>query len=404
MNKLKIKKNILIIGAEPESINTALALAENGFKITLVTENTYLGGRLNKNRLSASSYGLSDKINKLTNNKNIRVFPGTTVVNTSGAVGNFRVFLSGSEITEINVSFIIISEGTEFISSFDYLSGSFISLTQMNIFFNPDGITRNDMLKIANRTFKNICFYISPDSLSRYFVSEIFDYALFFKKRYGSLVTIILPEVLVAGNKLENMYSTLRDLGVLVVKYQKEPMPDYIDSDNVSVIFENPEEKISGDKFTFDLFIYSEKPVYSEYFREISKILRVNRYNNINFQDIKTPRKGVYICGLCREDLTNDECILDSKAVCEEIVSITENRTLLYEDGVIEINRQKCTLCLTCVRVCPHGAIEMHRDIIDERVIKIYDEACFHCGTCAGECPAKALSFKEAFYKEESIK
>lgn len=391
MNKLDISKNILIIGAELESIILALKLAETGHNITLITENDYLGGRLYQNRLSAAAYNLDEKIKMAEDNKNIRILIKTKVMNASGAVGNFRVFLANSEITVISVSMIIISEGTEFIPAFNYLSDNFISLSQLNCFFNPNGIIRSEMLKIANKTFKNIGFFITPDSTSRYYINEVFEYALFFKKRYGANVSLILPQVLVAGDELENTYRTLRDGGVLVLKYQESPGIDYLDKDAVTVSFRDGAE-IDTD---FDLFIYSEKPVNSVYFNSLSKILRVNRYNNINFQIFDTPRKGVYTCGLSREDLINKECVQDAATLADEINSITESGSLEYEDGIIKVDKLKCTLCLTCVRACPHGAIEMDRDILEERVIKIYDEACFHCGTCTGECPTKAMSFIE---------
>jgi heterodisulfide reductase subunit A len=144
-----------------------------------------------------------------------------------------------------------------------------------------------------------------------------------------------------------------------------------------------------------ELLICGEKKKDSPYYKNLIDILKLNDFNNINFQLLNSPRKGVYFCGLCREDLLNKECIQDTIALSEEIDSILKPGKIEYVNGVINIEKQKCTLCLTCVKVCPHGAIEMDRDLLEERVIKIYDEACFHCGTCIGECPNKALTFKE---------
>jgi coenzyme F420-reducing hydrogenase delta subunit/glycine cleavage system H lipoate-binding protein/NAD-dependent dihydropyrimidine dehydrogenase PreA subunit/formylmethanofuran dehydrogenase subunit D len=49
------------------------------------------------------------------------------------------------------------------------------------------------------------------------------------------------------------------------------------------------------------------------------------------------------------------------------------------------VDRGKCVLCLTCLRLCPHGAITW-----DNRAI-INELACQGCGICASQCPNEAI-------------
>ena len=56
----------------------------------------------------------------------------------------------------------------------------------------------------------------------------------------------------------------------------------------------------------------------------------------------------------------------------------------------------KCTACLTCVRVCPYEV-----PVIEDRVAKMDVSQCQACGICASECPAKAITLK--LYREEEI-
>ena len=53
------------------------------------------------------------------------------------------------------------------------------------------------------------------------------------------------------------------------------------------------------------------------------------------------------------------------------------------------VDEDKCILCLTCVRSCPHHAMEVDRE---KGAAVSIPEACQKCGICAGECPAKAIS------------
>ncbi len=59
--------------------------------------------------------------------------------------------------------------------------------------------------------------------------------------------------------------------------------------------------------------------------------------------------------------------------------------------GMIEVNSDKCTLCLACVSQCPTGALN---DRSDRPEINIVENACVQCGLCANTCPEQAITLK----------
>lgn len=61
------------------------------------------------------------------------------------------------------------------------------------------------------------------------------------------------------------------------------------------------------------------------------------------------------------------------------------------------VSREKCSACLTCVRVCPHGA----PGVKVGGFLYFDAEACHACGACASQCPAQAISL--AGYTEEDM-
>lgn len=62
--------------------------------------------------------------------------------------------------------------------------------------------------------------------------------------------------------------------------------------------------------------------------------------------------------------------------------------------GTIEVNSDKCTLCLACVSQCPTGALN---DRSDRPEINIVENACVQCGLCANTCPETAIMLKPQF-------
>ncbi|MEC7816857.1 MAG: 4Fe-4S binding protein [Pseudomonadota bacterium] len=59
--------------------------------------------------------------------------------------------------------------------------------------------------------------------------------------------------------------------------------------------------------------------------------------------------------------------------------------------GAIEINSDKCTLCLACVSLCPTGALGDHPDRPE---VQFTENACVQCGVCESTCPETAITLK----------
>ena len=57
------------------------------------------------------------------------------------------------------------------------------------------------------------------------------------------------------------------------------------------------------------------------------------------------------------------------------------------------IDREKCSLCTTCVRVCPTKAICLDKSGDEPRVI-IDDQKCLACTICMTRCPEEAISMQ----------
>jgi ferredoxin len=56
--------------------------------------------------------------------------------------------------------------------------------------------------------------------------------------------------------------------------------------------------------------------------------------------------------------------------------------------GAIEVNKDRCTMCLSCVSACPAGALQDNALLPQLRLI---EKNCVQCGLCATTCPEDAI-------------
>lgn len=59
--------------------------------------------------------------------------------------------------------------------------------------------------------------------------------------------------------------------------------------------------------------------------------------------------------------------------------------------GTVEVEKDKCTLCLSCVSACPAGALQDNPELPQLRFV---EKNCVQCGLCATTCPEDAIRLK----------
>ena len=62
--------------------------------------------------------------------------------------------------------------------------------------------------------------------------------------------------------------------------------------------------------------------------------------------------------------------------------------------GRVDIDTDKCTICLSCVGACPAGALQ---DNPDAPQLLFREDACLQCGICVATCPEKVITLVPQF-------
>lgn len=80
---------------------------------------------------------------------------------------------------------------------------------------------------------------------------------------------------------------------------------------------------------------------------------------------------------------------LSAKAIhqSEDALPLPENAPY----GAVLVDTDACTLCLSCVSLCPSGALVDNPDMPQ---LRFQEDACLQCGLCANVCPENAISYE----------
>ena len=107
--------------------------------------------------------------------------------------------------------------------------------------------------------------------------------------------------------------------------------------------------------------------------------LRIGRYGARAQGQAHLPAHPPVSCRHCDDPLCVKSCIAGA---------------LSKVDGIIRVDRERCVGCLTCVLVCPYGALAPAGDGIMQKCELCLENACDEPACVAG-CPNRAIVYEE---------
>lgn len=90
-------------------------------------------------------------------------------------------------------------------------------------------------------------------------------------------------------------------------------------------------------------------------------------------------------------DLALDHLLQDSAGRAQRTQDAVIALPAASPFGSLNVNRDACTLCLSCVSACPAGALQ---DNAERPQLRFIEKNCVQCGLCATTCPEKAIALQ----------
>jgi heterodisulfide reductase subunit A len=112
---------------------------------------------------------------------------------------------------------------------------------------------------------------------------------------------------------------------------------------------------------------------------------------------------GIFLAGACQGPKDIPETVSQAGAAAAKVIVLLGRDNLWSDPCVAEVDKSLCSGCLSCIEVCPSGAITEKR--IEERVhgktlprprrvAEINAALCLGCGSCTVACRSGAVNLK----------
>jgi heterodisulfide reductase subunit A-like polyferredoxin len=127
---------------------------------------------------------------------------------------------------------------------------------------------------------------------------------------------------------------------------------------------------------------------------------------HVKLRPVDSATAGVFFSGSAHYPKLLDETLIQAQAAAARAGRILSQEAFAAGGRVAVVDPQKCTGCLTCVRVCPFQVPRMAPN--QEGVGGIFGAAhieaavCQGCGSCAAECPARAIELRH-YHVEQAV-
>jgi heterodisulfide reductase subunit A-like polyferredoxin len=227
-------------------------------------------------------------------------------------------------------------------------------------------------------------------------------------------VTIVYKDIRTYGFK-ERLYTEARRQGVRFIRYDAEHPPRLAGAMHPSRLGLLAWEPILGREISLqpDLLVLSTPLIPAEGAHELGSKLKVPvdadgwfLEAHVKLRPVDFASEGLFLAGAAHYPKFLDETLAQAQAAASRAATILARESLTAGGAVAVVAPEKCTGCLTCVRICPYQVPRISADFSGAGGIigaaYIEPAICQGCGICASECPAKAIQVMH--YRDAQLK
>ena len=401
---IDVDQRTLVVGGGVAGLTNALALAEQGYPVTLVEKSEALGGHALELRYGLTGENIPDTISKLIANVEanplVEVVLNSQVDRVAGYLGNYQTTLlsQAGSLIEVKHGAVVVATGAAPVEPNEYLYGhsqEVMTQTQLEQRLADNGLGQANTVVMINcvgsrETTRPYC--------SRVCCTQSIKNALQIKEQNPHTNVIILYRDIRTYGFKEEYYTKARRLGVIFIRYNVDDKPEVTakgDQVLVTVTDHILKQKIQIEADILALASGMQPRPDTEHLSQLFKVpLNNDGYfleAHMKLRPVDFAADGLYLCGIAHGPKNISETIAQANAASIRAVALLSKGKLESLGITADVDLELCKGCGLCVSACPYGA-----RILDERrrVAIVREVLCQGCGACAAACPSGATKQK----------
>ncbi len=394
-----VATSTLVVGNGWTAMKAAAELADLGHRVMLVCNQNRMGENRDSDGYTSDTASLLEKIRSdLTAKENVSVMLSSQIVDFDGKAGGYRVTVKDPNdvITTSTIGGVILApelrwtahlepwglSASERVIPLSDFESRIQSVEYASKLTGASGRTGGWAVFLVGFTHQS-----TPLSQRR-----IFQAAVKTAEKTGLKPLVILDNYKVADTGLEALAQKARKLGAVVIKTQSAGPTVTAAGDKLNV---RVYDDVLGEEITLpaDIIVLEEEAIPRREAGRLQTLMKVAsagngfyRAGSVYGQPIFTNRTGILAVGPAKGPLPLLENLQEAREAALSLHELLENTVRPTAADRVKLDRKKCTICLTCYRVCPHGAIS----VVNRRPV-FSEPDCQACGVCAAECPMDAI-------------
>jgi heterodisulfide reductase subunit A len=152
-----------------------------------------------------------------------------------------------------------------------------------------------------------------------------------------------------------------------------------------------------------DLVVLSVGLVPRNDVEEVQHLLKISRSADgfyleahPKLRPVDTLTDGIFISGAVQGPKDIPDAVAQAKGAASGAASLMSKGKVEVEPFYSIVNSDKCSGCLSCIDMCPFGAIS-----VEEGKAKINNVLCKGCGCCVATCPSGSIT--QNHFKDSQI-
>lgn len=396
--EVPVSTQVLVWGDSYAALTAAAHLADLGYPVILATPNPALSPLSPETaRPQQPRADLAPLVQRVQNHPAIRLLPEAQILDVGGVTGNFTLRLgTPAGGRQERVGAVLLAPELKLLAAPERyglpVHPRIISQTRLEELLAAPPEPASPLTSEANHLPVALLVGAGVESCPPALRRALNAASHLLDRRRGR-VFLLTGQAQVAAPGLEQALRAAQDAGLIVAKLSNPPSVR-LAGEEVRLSFFDP---VLQQEITLapHLVVYDEEYRAAPGNQELARLLGLApgprgflQADNVHDLPVATARRGIYVVGPGRTVMDLEPALAEAEAAVLAVQGLLGQGRALAPQGWAVVDRGRCVLCLTCHRLCPHGAITF-----DNRAI-INEIACQGCGVCASECPNEAIQIR----------